>query len=410
MKHQSKPLLLIFPFGLLAHYLRCIVLARHLKSYFKIRFAFHPSYSHFVETEGFTSFACEGIDEATALDSAKNFDFSWLNEPALEHAFNSQVIAIEALHPIAVLGDAMPTLGMAAEFAGVQHIALINGYMSPYYAETRSLSKSHFAYNYLSKLPQFLREYLTAKGEAVAMRSVHAPFKKIRHKYGLTQKESFLEETEGDHTLICDLMSLFPQRVMPAGYTCIGPLLYENESSADSISLDKNKKTIYISMGSSGDWSHVAFLNDGIYGTYNIVAAGDMQNVLSAPHIIKSDFISVNNLFPSVDLVICHGGNGTLYQSLSYGIPVLCLPAHFEQEWNISALEKAGLAMSLDNVKQSNYRKIINEWIARKDLKQYTDLKTEVNASANQLKMVLGDLAKRVTSHTATADRNLSNV
>ena len=31
MKHQSKPLLLVFTFGLLSHYLRCIELARHLK-------------------------------------------------------------------------------------------------------------------------------------------------------------------------------------------------------------------------------------------------------------------------------------------------------------------------------------------------------------------------------------------
>ena len=52
MKHHSKPLLLVFPFGLLSHYLECIELARHLSVYFKIKFATNNNYNQFVEMNG----------------------------------------------------------------------------------------------------------------------------------------------------------------------------------------------------------------------------------------------------------------------------------------------------------------------------------------------------------------------
>ncbi len=195
MKHQPKPLLLIFPFGLLSHYLRCLALAKHLSPYFKIKFAHHPAYNHFIEQEGFTTFAYSGLNEEKVMQHVKNFDFSWLNEQNLEMLFKEQVEIIDDLKPDAVLGDAMPILKMAAEYTGVYYISLINGYMSRYYGVTRSLSRTHFAYKYVNQLPDLLKEYAISTGEAIAFRQVHKPFQKLRRKYNLSWQGHYLNET-----------------------------------------------------------------------------------------------------------------------------------------------------------------------------------------------------------------------
>jgi UDP:flavonoid glycosyltransferase YjiC (YdhE family) len=380
MKHQPKPLLLIFPFGLLSHYLRCLVLAKHLSPYFKIKVAHHPAYNHFIEQEGFSTFNYSGLNEEKVMQHVKNFDFSWLNERNIEALFKEQVEIINNFKPDAVLGDAMPTLKMAAEYTGVHYISLINGYMSRYYAVTRSLSRTHFAYKYVNQLPDLLKEYAISTGEAIAFRQVHKPFQKLRRKYNLNWQGQYLNETEGDQTLICDLPDLFPQKQLPAGFSVIGPLVYtsSNNSESKALRLDPDKKTIYVSMGSSGNWENLSFLNDIYYQKYNIIAAGDSKGILSATHISHARFINADALFPAVDLVICHGGNGTIYQALAYGIPLLCMTAHFEQEWNVTAIHNAGLALSLDDVSPDDLPVIIEEWTGRKNLPAYEQKRKEI--------------------------------
>jgi len=90
MKQEPKPLLLVFPFGLLSHYLRCIVVARHLSPFFRIRFAHHEKYSHFVKQEGFATFPFPPTDETAVMSRIARFDFSWLNEHDMEEWFLNQ--------------------------------------------------------------------------------------------------------------------------------------------------------------------------------------------------------------------------------------------------------------------------------------------------------------------------------
>jgi UDP:flavonoid glycosyltransferase YjiC (YdhE family) len=396
MQYSTKPLLLIFPFGYLSHYLRCIVLARQLSNHFEIKFAANTQYDGYVQDAGFDVFPCASMNEADVLSAVKNFDFSWLNEKNLEHAFLAQVAAIEAYRPVAVLGDAMPTLKMAAEYTDTYFISLLNGYMSKHYAQVRSLSKTHFAYPYLSKLPAAVKDFFTATGETLAFREVHKPFKKLRSRYKLSTINSYLDEMEGNHTLICDLPSLFPQKNLPRNYSIIGPLIYDEKRTSSVLNLATNKRTIYVSAGSTGQWQQLTFLNHPDFARFNIVTAGDRQNVLSAMHIIKLNFVSANELLPHTDLVICHGGNGTIYQALAYGVPLLCSPAHFEQEWNVAALETAGIGRSLYGVEGlSNYNALIDEWVNKKHLPVYSEIKEQI-AITNSSPSVFEDVVNSI--------------
>ena len=139
---SEKPLLLVFPFGLMSHYLRCLMLSRELKKYFTIKFLDNPDYRDFIRQESFDTFTCSYLDPSKAIEGVRRFDFSWLEKEELRRLFNNQVKVIERLEPALVLGDFSPTLKMAAAATGVKFVSLLNGYMSRYYAGTRDISKT----------------------------------------------------------------------------------------------------------------------------------------------------------------------------------------------------------------------------------------------------------------------------
>jgi UDP:flavonoid glycosyltransferase YjiC (YdhE family) len=47
------------------------------------------------------------------------------------------------------------------------------------------------------------------------------------------------------------------------------------------------------------------------------------------------------------DLVICHGGNGTIYQALQHGKPVIGIPTLADQKFNMRRVEALGLGKTL---------------------------------------------------------------
>jgi len=46
-----------------------------------------------------------------------------------------------------------------------------------------------------------------------------------------------------------------------------------------------------------------------------------------------------------MNLYISHGGNGSIYQALAAAVPLLLIPAFFEQEWNAHRIKKQNLGV-----------------------------------------------------------------
>ena len=96
---RRRPLILIFPFDLLSHYLRCLELAKRLKTAFDIQFADSCKYHSFIKQEGFETFKCLHLDSQQVMDCAEKFDFSWLNRTNLLPVYEAQVKIIQQLKP-----------------------------------------------------------------------------------------------------------------------------------------------------------------------------------------------------------------------------------------------------------------------------------------------------------------------
>jgi UDP:flavonoid glycosyltransferase YjiC (YdhE family) len=350
--------ILIFPFNLLSHYLRCLVLAdSYDKNEFRILFQSSASYDPYVKKHGYETFIAKQFDTNYVMQCTTNFDFSWLNEVDIEQIFLSQTSTIERFEPDLVIGDVAPTLKMAAEFKGVTYLSLLNGYLTRYYSRTRKLSVTHPAYAYLRLLPVGIRDRFTEIGERIAFKKVHLPFKKLRKAWNLKPVADYLSETEGDINYICDLPTLFPQRNLPANFSFSAPLVYKNLAHEDWIDqLSGEKPIICVSMGSSGDWRKLVFLNDPYYAKYAIVIAGQTENLFHAPHLLVKEFVNLPQLMAKASLMICHGGNGTIYLGVLAKVYLLCVTSHFEQEWNVQTLMDHHLGEFANGLTPSQWR------------------------------------------------------
>jgi UDP:flavonoid glycosyltransferase YjiC (YdhE family) len=344
-----KKTILFFPFNLLSHYLRCLVLAKaYDASDYLVYFISSDEYNEFVFKHGYKVFKAEQFDAAEVMRCSRNFDFSWLNRADLEMVMLDQVRVIRELKADTVIADMAPTLKMAAEITGVHQISLLNAYMTRHYKFTRKISRSHKVYGLLQVIPEKLADQLTMLGETLAFQHIQRAFNYLRKKYGLEKIKDYLSEIAGDETFICDLPALFPLNPLPSSYRIVGPLIYD-AASMDEHRLDEailHRPVICICMGSTGDWDSLRFLNDTFYAKYTIITTGDSKGVLSAAHIISFDFINLDQVLRRAILMICHGGNGTIYTGIKNRVFMLCLPSHFEQEWNVDALERVGYGKS----------------------------------------------------------------
>ena len=401
----DKPLLLVFPYNVMAHYLRCLQLAKYLQPYFRIQFLYSANYNSFVSQDGFETFECAALNAEKVQKGVLAFDFSWLNEKDLDYIYHQQVKVIKELGASAVLGDMSPTLKMAAEKTRIYCFSLINGYMSRHYAYVRRMPKSYPLYNLFNLLPSPLFTYFTNIGENLFFHDMHKPFSKIRKRESLLPKYSFTQEMEGDANLLCDLQELFPQKELPDNYYFIPPLYHQlNEDDHHVIEkLDHNKKTLLISMGSTGNWNKMTFLNNADYHKYNIITAADNDKLVHGPHVFAYPFLNSSKLLNLTDLVICHGGNGTIYQALSYGIPVLCKTSHLEQAYNADGLERLRLGKLLDDIESEDYLPVIEEWIQKKDNDELLFIKNKITAATNRFSQITDEILSATFLRSSSA-------
>ena len=357
--------ILVFPFDLMAHYLRCLSLVSNLPES-EVMFAESKSYNSFVHEKEFSTFECEGFDASFVLERAENFDFSWLNYKDANRVLLSQISVINEFKPDLVIGDTSPTLKMAAEICGVRYVTLMNGYMSKYYSKVRALSKFHPGYEHLLKLPPEIAEKITSFAERIAFWYVHKPFRKLRTENKLKRLKSFIDETEGDEVLICDHFNIFPQKAIPNNYHEIGPLIWESEDTLKGIDqeIDRKKKTILVSMGSSGNWKNVVFLNSGLYNQYNIITAGDKDALLKGSNVFSRDFLNLDKALVISDLFICHGGSGTSAMGVAQKVKMLFFTSHFEQEWNVKGMVDAGFGLDGTGSSESEIDRVITSLVS----------------------------------------------
>jgi UDP:flavonoid glycosyltransferase YjiC (YdhE family) len=381
---RKRKRILFFPFELFSHYSRTLMLAQAVGDIHEVIFQDSLKYSGLLNQFNFPVFKCNHFDAEKILVHSKKFSFDWIEEEDLEALLLDQIRILKEYKPDIVIGDAVWTLKMAAEYCGIQYISLLNAYLSPKYKEIRCLPKNHIAQKYRNKLPGFFFNAMVKLGEAYAHRKYHSPFKKLRKKYNLKKVKLLPEELSGDLTLICDHPDLFPLNNYSNGHISLGPVFYRNNSKEELFLPELNRKTILISMGSSGETEKIRIFNNPLFECYDFIVTGESHNHGFSSNFTFRNFINLDKVLPKVNLLICHGGNGTIYHGLKHHIPILAIPSHFEHEWNMQQIKKSGLGDSINSEDNPTVIKAkIELWM---NSKNDSEMKLDINPEKSFVK------------------------
>jgi MGT family glycosyltransferase len=118
-------------------------------------------------------------------------------------------------------------------------------------------------------------------------------------------------------------------------------------------SLKGSGKVIYLSLGSLGsaDIELMGRLID-VLGASNhrvIVSMGPQHEALRLhDNMVGAEFLPQTSVLPLVDLVITHGGNNTVTESLYFGKPMIVLPLFWDQHDNAQRVQETGVGVRLD--------------------------------------------------------------
>jgi MGT family glycosyltransferase len=113
------------------------------------------------------------------------------------------------------------------------------------------------------------------------------------------------------------------------------------------------RAVLYLSLGSLGsaDVALMQRLIDTLGETdYAVVVSMGPQHeeLRLAPNMTGEEFLPQPAILPQVDVVITHGGNNTVTESLHFGKPMVVLPLFWDQHDNAQRMQELGLGRRLD--------------------------------------------------------------
>ena len=137
------------------------------------------------------------------------------------------------------------------------------------------------------------------------------------------------------HNLQASVRTTDPDWQLPEALTGgDGPLIYLSLGSLGSADVELMRKL-------------VAELADRPYRV--IVSKGPQAEELElAANMAGAEFLPQASVLPQVDLVITHGGNNTVTESLYFGKPMVVLPLFWDQHDNAQRLDETGFGVRLD--------------------------------------------------------------
>jgi UDP:flavonoid glycosyltransferase YjiC (YdhE family) len=244
---------------------------------------------------------------------------------------------INQINPDLVVTDFRLTAPISTRICNKPLINLANSHWSPNTQCPFPAPKTGF----FQWIPPIVQDGIFSLIRPIAFKVYAKELNKVRRNYGLPEKNDFRElYTEGTYTAFMDMPDFSILENKPKHHIFLGPVIWNPEIKKQNIQLD-SKDNIYISMGSSGNNKHLdAIIKSILKTTSRIILSGispqeKIDLIEKHPELINrsviESLIDTEKILPNCRLTVCHGGSGTVYQSLSYGVPALCFPDNPDQ-------------------------------------------------------------------------------
>lgn len=309
-------------------------------------FGMGSRFRELVTAQGFPVRPIYMADPQMLLDGVRTLDFS-ARDQHLPRYLESDLRVLESVEGMdLVLSDFRFMIRFAADHLGVPHVALANGYHTPYYDVLPELpdiigSRLPGKLRHAKALRRFL-SYVVPRQQALPARRVA---KQAGVKSNITTV--FDIAVSGALTLICDLPQFTPQKALPDNYQFVGPIPWE-PPDAPGLPLElaeSDRPLVYVTLGTSGDQQTLdaaceAFADAPV----NVVLSTGTQAPRSVPgNFFATPFVKATSVLERASLMVCHGGNGSIYQAIAAGVPLVCVTSFYDQEWNAQRVRELGI-------------------------------------------------------------------
>lgn len=335
----------------LAHVSRPLEVAKVLRSRGnEIIFGGHGKYLVIAEKDGFETIELPYISVEQVVEAVRTqrLDQLYKKEQIAEY-INAELDCYKRVQPDLVILDNRPTAVTSAELAGIKTVSIVNVHMSQHkeipFHSVRNVSRlgSRVPFKYLDRIENMIEGFFINK-------LVMGDIGKLRKSFGLKKKHGFANE-EGDLNLFPDLPEFSPVVKKATNCHYVGPLTWHNDLPApESLSqLSEGERCIYFTIGSEGLEDLIENMGEFLKVDVPIIVATgkpkEEVNFSVPPNVFLEEFVNADKVLPRCELVVCHGGNGTLYQAMAHGVPIIGIAMHEEQYYGLKRVNELGLGV-----------------------------------------------------------------
>ena len=340
----------------LSHLSRPLVVAKELrKRGHEVLFAGESSQTAFIRQEGFNVLPIHEPDPEELFGNIRKGKLRFISDAEIERMIEADIALYREVEPDIILTDGRFTAPISTHIAGLAHVAIVNVSSTEY----RALPYIPF----FDWIPEWLikkdrrlwkiLDSLNLRLEMFVFDNVMNIFKKLSKRYGIKKTVTATNCLTGkDITLLADVPEYFPTRNLPENYHYIGPITWQSNMTPPVWWPPQVKeKLIYVTMGTTGlgDFFRLIYdlFKDGQHTC--VMTTGKQSKPMSSipGHIYIEEYLDGDLVMEECDAVVCHGGNGTIYQALLHGKPIIGIPTIPDQAYNMRRVEASGVGKSV---------------------------------------------------------------
>ncbi len=342
---------------ILSHISRPLLVANELRAMgHEVIFAGESPKISFIKNEGFEVVPIYEPDPSLLLDNIRNGKIQFVTDDDVAKMIQSDLTIYKEISPDIVLSDFRFTAPISTHLADLKHVAIVNG-SSTEYRSTPFIPFFEWIPQWLirrNSSPWEILDNFNIRLEMFLFDNVMSIFKKLSAKYKITRTVTATNCLTGkDITLLADIPEYFPTRDLPDNYYHVGPLTWKSALAPPLWWPPKKdgKPLIYITMGTTGFGDFFSRVYDLFKNSefVSIITTGAQSKELQTIDgtIYSENFIDGDLAMEACDLAICHGGNGTIYQALQHGKPIIGIPTIPDQKYNMRRVEALGVGKML---------------------------------------------------------------
>ncbi len=272
------------------------------------------------------------------------------DERWLQAHVRAELELLDRVRPDLVVVDFRLTMFISARARRIPIVSLLGGrWLYPYAAKPYRAFRTAPAFWVRRLLGERISDVVIPWGFRWLLRYKIRPYRRLLAYYGLEPKRDLWELFLGDLNLVLDSELLAPTRPLPENFVRVGPVHWEPSSPEPEwlVEWTSRRPVIYVTLGSTGHPQLFRRVLEVLGRTPYRVLMTTGGQICFAPEEIPENvrveaFLPGRLVMERSDLVICHGGAGTIYQAIAAGTPCLIVATHFEQELLGQEIEERG--------------------------------------------------------------------